>query len=303
MPRNYSKQPQTTAALIDLLKSRNLLIADEDRATRYLETIGYYRLTGYMYHMQEPDQSHHFVDGTSFDDIVNAYKFDKRLRALLMEYVERVEVVIRAKLTNYCSLQHGFFWYTDASLFDKQQRGLWDSVFKEIMANFDEPKELFLKVYKKNYPNESFPPSQMALEILSLGKLVRLYKSLAPNKVKEQIAADFNLPAVILEAWLVWLTNARNVCAHHGRLWNRIMAADRPAFPKRRTLQFAVPMAENANTTMYGVVALMHRLLKAFNPDNSFATKVEALIREYEVDATKMGFPSNWTKTAVWHFE
>ena len=31
------------------LKSRGLVISDEDKAVRYLESIGYYRLSAYMY--------------------------------------------------------------------------------------------------------------------------------------------------------------------------------------------------------------------------------------------------------------
>jgi len=301
MNHHYRKQPQSSAALIELLKSRNLLIPDEGRATRYLESIGYYRLSGYMYPLQIPDRSHRFVEGTSFDDVVNAYKFDKRLRAIVMEYMERIEVALRAKLTNYYSSAYGFFWYANESLFT--DKTTCAAILREITEDFAQPKELFLKTYKRNYSAEPLPPSQMALETLSLGKLARLYKALAADELKIQIATEFGLAASSLETWIVWLTNVRNVCAHHARLWNRIMSAERPHMPSRKAFKFAVAMPEDANTTMYGAVALMHRLLKSFNPANSFASKVETLIQEYRIDATLMGFPANWEKTAVWHFE
>jgi len=46
---DYTKTPVSSAEHIALLKARGLTIADEGRAERYLETIGYYRLSGYMY--------------------------------------------------------------------------------------------------------------------------------------------------------------------------------------------------------------------------------------------------------------
>jgi abortive infection bacteriophage resistance protein len=301
MPHQYRKQPLSSAELLVLLKSRNLLIPDEPRATRYLDTIGYYRLSGYMYPLQLADRSHRFVKGTSFDDVVQAYKFDKRLRATVMEYMERVEVVLRAKLTNYYSLENGFFWYTDENLIDKKYKGQWDSLLLSIQEDFKQPKELFLRTYKRNYPDEQFPPSQMALETLSLGELARLFRALVTDKTKRQISAEFHQAPSTLDTWFLWLANVRNVCAHHGRLWNRIISADRPTIPSRKEFKFAVPMPEDANTTMYGAVALIDHLLKYFNPGNSFTSKVEALLREYQVDATKMGFPADWETTAVWH--
>ncbi|TDN37231.1 Abi family protein [Hymenobacter sp. UV11] len=301
MNHYYRKQPQSSAALIALLKSRNLVIEDEGRATRYLESIGYYRLSGYMYHMQAADKSHRFVEGTSFDDVVTMYKFDKRLRAIVMEYLERIEVALRAKLTNYYSSAHGFFWYADASLFADKR--IAESILKGIKAAFDSPKDQFLRAYKRNYSAEPLPPSQMALETLSMGELALLYKALATDDFKRQIAEEFRVAVATLETWVIWLTNVRNVCAHHSRLWNRNMSALRPHMPSRKKYAFAVQMPEESNTNMYGVVALMHRLLKSFNPDNSFAKKVEELLREYKVDATLMGFPEDWERAAVWHHE
>ncbi|GAB3637794.1 Abi family protein [Hymenobacter arcticus] len=301
MPQQYRKQPLSSAELLALLKSRNLLIPDEVRATRYLDSIGYYRLSGYMYPLQVAGRAHRFVEGTSFDDVVNAYKFDKRLRAIVMEYMERVEVGLRAKLTNYYSLAHGFFWYTDENLIDVKYKGQWQALLANLQEEFKLPKELFLKTFKRNYPDEPFPPSQMALETLSLGELARLFRALLTSETKLQIAAEFQQAPATLDTWFLWLANVRNVCAHHGRLWNRIISADRPTIPSRKAFKFPVPMPEDANTTMYGAAALVNHLLKCFNPGNSFTRKVEELIREYQIDATLMGFPSDWEKTAVWH--
>lgn len=70
-----------------------------------------------MYHLQENDGSHQFKGKVSFDDIISLYQFDKKLRVIVNEYLERIEVAMRAKLTNYFSLNHGFFWLRNKDLF------------------------------------------------------------------------------------------------------------------------------------------------------------------------------------------
>ena len=66
----YQKSPTHVEDLITILKSRKLAIPDLTLAEKYLKTIGYYRLTGYMYHLQESDGSHNFKENISFDNIL-----------------------------------------------------------------------------------------------------------------------------------------------------------------------------------------------------------------------------------------
>ena len=301
MDNKYDKQPKSGQELIEVLKNRDLSIEDEARALRYLESIGYYRLSGYMFHLQVPGKMHQFTEGTSFNDIINTYKFDKRLRAIVMEYMERIEVALRAKMTDVYSSAHGFFWYASESLFTNKVVAA--SILAGIKSDFAIPKETFLKSYKKNYRAELLPPSQMVLETLSLGTLVTLYEALSGTQHKVDIALWFGLPVNVLESWLVWLVNVRNICAHHGRLWNKIVSAKRPLIPEKKSFKFYVSLHEDFHTKMYGAVALINRLLKSFNPDNSFTDKVEALIQEYGIDASLMGFPADWKENAVWHHE
>lgn len=134
MAGHYLKQPLSAVALLELLKRRGLVVADEARALHYIKTIGYYRLSGYMYPLQQPGSAHRFNVGASFEDVLNSYEFDKQLRTIVMEYMERLEVVLRAKLTDCYSLRHGFFWYSQPLLFDNT--GLWASIMKDVKLNF-----------------------------------------------------------------------------------------------------------------------------------------------------------------------
>lgn len=295
----YSKPPKSLQDHIELLRSRDLTIEDQVRAEKYLTNIGYFRLTGYMYHLQEPDGSHKFKNATTFNEIVQHYHFDKKLRSLISEYLERIEVSLRARLTDYMSTNHGFFWYSKKELFDDYST--FTKINDEIVESFETPQERFLKNFKAKYENE-IPPSNMAMEILSLGKLSRLYKGLKNDQEKIQIAKDFGLPSSILSTWFIYLNNIRNICAHHGRLWNRGLTADRPSIPSRKKHKFQGEIPENFNRSVYGVISLIDRLLTNTKSTNKFTEKIELLIEEFPVINTKfMGFPENWKQEAPWN--
>jgi abortive infection bacteriophage resistance protein len=99
--------------LVSRLRSKGMVILDEDRAVRKLSQIGYYRLSGYWHVCripildsenkpvlnkitQVPEREDKFFEGTSFDDIVTLYLFDKNLRLLILDAIERIEIHIRS---------------------------------------------------------------------------------------------------------------------------------------------------------------------------------------------------------------
>lgn len=294
----YSKNPETPERHCTILIERGLIIGDKDRAIKYLKTVGYFRLTGYMFHLQSKDGKHTFQEGTKFEDVIALYQFDKKLRSIISEYIERIEICLRAKLTDKYSIPNGFFWYSDFKHFE--DREIFDTINREIRDTFDDPKEQFLKKFKFKYTSETIPPSNMALEILSLGKLARLYKALKNQDGKSEIAEEFNLPTNAITTWFIYLANVRNICAHHSRLWNKKVTVDRPIFPSREKYKFKGKNFDDSNTTLYGIISIIDRLLLSFNPQNDFTKRIEQLIAEYSIDCSLMGFPEKWEEIANW---
>lgn len=247
----YTKTPYTNHEHLNLLKERGLIIDNDIRALKYLDSIGYYRLSGYMYHLQDKKNDSRFVEGTTFSEIVNLYKFDKALRGLVLEYIERIEVCIRSKISNKYSLKFGFFWYLDSSMFADKE--VYEIIKKEVSTAFVNPQEQFLKSFKSHYGDEPFPPSNMALEILTFGKVSKLYKGLDNIKLKGEISDELGQATSTLSSWLVYINNVRNICAHHARLWNKKVTADRPIIPNRTKYKFnvSIPKTPDFNTTFY----------------------------------------------------
>lgn len=101
----YTKKPETPEQCCLILKERGIIINDQDRAIKYLRNVGYFRLTGYMFHLQSKDGNHTFIDGTKFEDIIALYQFDKKLRGVISEYLERnskLEMQINCPFHEFC---------------------------------------------------------------------------------------------------------------------------------------------------------------------------------------------------------
>jgi abortive infection bacteriophage resistance protein len=86
-----------------------------------LRAIGYYRLGAYWLPFEQaalPGQtrSKKFAAGVSIDDIMSIYIFDRHLRAILMEAIERIEIAIRSRWTNRLALAHGAHAHLDPGL-------------------------------------------------------------------------------------------------------------------------------------------------------------------------------------------
>ena len=105
-------------------------VDDEEAAIRCLQSVGYYRLSGYWYPYRErvpvpttnpkllPDfmALSKFKVGTSFDDAHSLYEFDRKLKLLVMDGLERVEVAMRFQLGHVLGAGHPYAHYDQDAL-------------------------------------------------------------------------------------------------------------------------------------------------------------------------------------------
>ena len=98
-PVPFTKQPKANEDLADLLISRNL-IADRDKAIHLLDSIGYYRLTGYLVPFRVPGTDT-YLPGTTLDTVWDIYTFDRHLRLMAMDALARIEIAVRALIVKF----------------------------------------------------------------------------------------------------------------------------------------------------------------------------------------------------------
>ena len=132
---DYTKKPLTIAEQIARLKQRGLIFDDESEATSYLFNISYYRLRAYTYPFQEngEDCDHNFTrKDIHFEDIIALYCFDRRLRSLIFNAIEKIEVAVRTKVVQvYAESTGNSHWYDDESLY----RFGYDDLMEHIEAD------------------------------------------------------------------------------------------------------------------------------------------------------------------------
>lgn len=110
----YERPWKTFQQQLDLLISRKLEVTEEAAALNYLQRIGYYRLSAYLYPfrvfriepnpetgMLETVKKDEYVANTHFSDAVNLYIFDKKLRQLMLDALERIEVALRVDIAQW----------------------------------------------------------------------------------------------------------------------------------------------------------------------------------------------------------
>ncbi len=114
----YGKPALTHDELVDRWVQRGLEIPDRARALRYARHLGYFRLSPYTIPFQLNGSTHQFRRGVTFDDVLDLYVFDRELRLLVMDALERVEVAVRSALTDHMSTAGGGpYWWIDPVTF------------------------------------------------------------------------------------------------------------------------------------------------------------------------------------------
>lgn len=308
MPRiPYNKPAILYTEQLQQLKDRGLYIDDDAKAIFLLENISYYRLSGYWYPLlEEPKSAHSFKEGSTFAMAFSMYCFDRELRKLITAELEKIEVAIRAKMIYILSHQYGPFWYSDPALFRNHIR--FTSSLSKLKEEFNRSDEQFLMSFKRNY-SDPLPPSWMILEVSSFGGLSHLYQNLKPGRSKRDISSYFGLDTTTFESWLHSIGYVRNICAHHSRLWNRVMRIT-PSIPLNPINSFLeevnvtntiTHITGPINNRAYYIISMMIYLLETINPHHTFKQKFLFLLDKYpNIDPIAMGFTPTWQSEPLW---
>lgn len=298
MGMNYTKQPLDYADIISMLKSRGLVISDENNALECLKRVSYFRLANYFHPMEKDKVNHIFKPNSKFDNAIDLYNFDRYLRLLLFSAVQSLEIGLRTKMIHHISLRYGAFWFTDASHFQNQD--IFQNCLKQVMQELSRTKEDFIVDHFAKYDTPDVPPVWKTLEVTSFGTLSRLFCNLSDNALKKAIAREFCLPQhKIFESWIKSAVALRNCLAHHSRVWNRVYPI-KPQIPtklKGKWISIAVPQANK----LYPQLCYLQYIQNIMCPGNDFGSQLKILLKQHpNIDVAAMGFPASWQNEPLW---
>lgn len=220
---------------------RRGLIADKTLLVSRLSNVNYYRFTGYL-HPFRLDNSNNYRPDTTFEKVWRHYAFDRRLRLIIMDAIERIEVSVRTRLIYDLSSATGAFGYAAPAGLPKLNPDEFEKWFRSITEEVGRSKEIFVRHFFEKYGDFHVSlPLWMAGEIMSFGCMLTMYRGVSPT-IKRSIASHYDIPDEVLTSWLQVINVIRNICAHHGRLWNRELGY-KPLFPgKNKYPQWYTPV-------------------------------------------------------------
>lgn len=291
----FEKQATSHVAQVKKLKQRGMVIRDEASAEFYLKHLSYYRMAAYWLPFEKDHSTHQFKSGTHFDSILNLYLFDRELRLLLIDAIERFEVSVRAQWSHHLSLAHGAHAHLNASLARNQESH--HKSLERLKEEVERSQEVFIKHFKNKY-QEPTPPIWAVTEVMSLGVLSKWYKNLGPMSLRRRIAQTYGVDQAVLQSWLHHLVIVRNLCAHHARIWNREFTFT-IQIPRSKPAGLKEEFVRNSRK-LYNTLVLLLYSLDILAPGHHWRQRLIGLIEQYSIPVQMMGFPQNWRARVIW---
>ena len=252
--------------------------------------------------MQLNRSTHTFKSNSSFENVLQLYNFDRELRLIIFDAVERIEIALRSKLVYSLSHELDPWWIETPKFFknEKQHQLTLESLKKEVNRS----KDAFIIEHRKMHMDDHrLPPAWKTLELSSFGTLSKLYGNLKNTiKSKDQIAEHFGaINHTYLPSWLQSIAQIRNICAHHGRLWNKNLPG-KPKLLKNAPFPWLEDVPNPSDFQyLYIHLSLIKYMLDRINPDNHFSNKLKTLLHKYpNVDEQALGLTLNWKNEPLW---
>lgn len=315
----YTDPFKPVPELLEVLRSHQLIIEDEELAIRYLTTIGYFRLMVYMKPFYLPG-TYLFRKGITFNHVVHLYQFDAYLRMILFEAVTTIEIAAKSVMNNVMSEYAGTHWYTQNNQFKNE----FTSPQKQIITNPDptDPQiskaglslhekfiqsleevckntdDSFVWHYRQTYTDPKLPPSWIIMELISFGKASILFDNLLNTKCRTKIARTFKTHDNIFASWLRSIAAIRNLCAHNRNLVGRKVPIE-PILPSRKKNIFLKDPNVNV-TKLYATLCCIQYLLDALQEPNDFKKYLLEGIDNYAINTEPLGFTPNWRDEPLW---
>lgn len=286
-----------------------MIFYDESSAHKFLENISYYRFKGYWWDMQVDQTLHTFKPNTYFEDIIDRYTFDRHLRLILIDAIERIEIALRTKMIYHMSIAYGSLWYLDTNLFESNplpsnpNTSIYSNTTKELIKEFQRSQEIFIKDQRNRFPN-NHADAWKIMEVASMGTLSKLYKSLKHQLPEKSIIANemgLNLHSE-LSSWLEAISYIRNIIAHHSRLWSRNMVK-KPISNLNNPIEEWLdrPLIQVQTKKPFLIITTMVYLCNRVTPNHQIKIKILNLFdNNPNIPIYKLGFLNDWQKQSIW---
>lgn len=297
----FNKPPLSYQDQLEHLEQRGLIVTDRQQAVHYLAHLNYYRLSAYLLPFEQDHATHKLKPNVSFDQVLNLYIFDRELRLLVLDAIERVEVSVRTQLAYNLAHQHGTHAHLNAALF----KAKWNHArnMSNLQREVGQSREIFIRHLMNKY-DEPLPPIWAVVEIMTFGQLSKWYANLSSGADRNKVAHSYDMDEINLVSFLHHLSTVRNVCAHHSRLWNREFTFTFKHPRKRPNILLTeMNIQEHGSKRLYNTLVMLAYFMDITCPGHHWKKRLIKLIEEHQIDTHPMGFPENWHDKPIWNLK
>ena len=291
---------------IEIMRSKGLIIEDEENAKKILFRENYFFINGYR-HMFTTNNKDRFIEGTKFDEVYATFVFDRRLRNIMFKYILIIENNVKSIMSYQLSRKYGFKDkdylnpdnFTQDSARVRQVHDIINKMKRQIRVNGRQHSATLH--YLSNY---GYIPMWILVKVLSFGIISELFCILKYEDQKD-IADLYNVDTQTLSIYLALLANFRNLCAHEDILYdhrtNRVIPNNEYhnllGIQKNEFNEY-----EYGKNDLYAIIMIMkHMLSEEEFRDIIYEIGYEIDILDGKVDTVplnsilnKIGFPNNW---------
>ncbi|WP_323842764.1 Abi family protein [Moraxella sp. Pampa] len=264
----------------DILKQRGLLFANRARLENYLSRIGYYRFSGYLHPFRQWDSHNNllldtFMPNSHFEDVLSLYLFDKKLRLLALDALERIETAIKVDIAHLLGekdpLAHRDSQYFDGQFIKNNNYQKWLEYTDELVQRAKNKSTPFVLHNQNKYGDL---PIWVVCNLWDFGAMSKVYSGLT-RKDRDKISQKYGLNnGKEFAKWLKSLNEIRNICAHHDRLWN-----SRITIKSSKIKESFWDKLDNSRPFFYFCV--MQKILKVLCPKSQWGQRFLSLIGEF----------------------
>lgn len=192
---NFDKPYQTNRQLIEILKSRNLIINNDNLAIDLLNLHGYYPLiNGYSKPFLKPNNPKLYQDGASIEDIYSLYLIDSQIQEIFLSNVLKVEKHLANTIGNQVAKHFGVDnnsnnskSYLKANNYITNNRNsVVHFIHNKVIPTHDNPTAYYRK-------HKNHIPPWILTQNMMFGTLIRYYK-IQQEEIKSSIVNELILP-------------------------------------------------------------------------------------------------------------
>lgn len=294
---------------IEILKSRNIIIDDYDKAYKILSKNNYYYLiNGYKdLFIDRASKEEKYIKNTKLEEIYALYEFDKDLKINFLKYLLLIENEIDSYIAYEFSKVYGHKNYLIPNNFTNLnfKNNLIDKFINdvnlEIKYQYKNSNEMIVHYINKY----KYVPLWVLVRVLSFGKISRFYSLMKP-KEQNTISKKYNLRINEFKIILHNLTLVRNICAHDEKLYDIKMKSriSNNIYHKKLKIESKNGNYQYATRDLFSIVIALKLLLEKeqFYKFYTEIIKSIEILKKQLITITldkvmyKMGFPKNYKK-------